>query len=50
MIVKVDCVGDAVKIGVGVICMIINLCELFIVCSAVDVIVNFGYFKEGFFM
>lgn len=50
MIVKVDRVGDVVKIGVGAIRMIINSRELFIVRSVADVIVNFGYFKEGFFM
>ncbi|HII2081413.1 TPA: citrate lyase subunit alpha [Escherichia coli] len=50
LIVKVDRVGDAAKIGAGATRMTTNPRELLIARSAADVIVNSGYFKEGFSM
>ncbi|EHQ8139812.1 citrate lyase subunit alpha [Escherichia albertii] len=50
LIVKVDRVGDAAKIGAGTTRMTTNPRELLIARSAADVIVNSGYFKEGFSM
>ena len=48
MIVKVDRVGDAAKIGAGATRMTTNPRELLIARSAADVIVNSGYFNERF--
>lgn len=50
LIVKVERVGDAAKIGAGATRMTTNPRELLIARRAADVIVNSGYFKEGFSM
>ena len=48
LIVKVDRVGDAAKIGAGATRMTTNPRELLIARSAADVIVNSGYFQRRF--
>ncbi|HEY1846450.1 MAG TPA: citrate lyase subunit alpha [Buttiauxella sp.] len=48
LIVQVDAVGDADKIGADATRMTSNPRELLIARSAADVVVNSGYFKEGF--
>ena len=48
LIVQIDRVGDADKIGADATRMTSNPRELLIARSAADVVVNSGYFKEGF--
>ena len=48
LIVQIDQVGDADKIGADATRMTSNPRELLIARSAADVVVNSGYFKEGF--
>lgn len=48
LIVKVDHVGDAAKIGADATRMTTNPRELLIARRAADVIIKSGYFKEGF--
>ncbi|MDR0805560.1 MAG: citrate lyase subunit alpha [Enterobacteriaceae bacterium] len=50
LIVPVDRVGDADKIGAGATRMTSNPRELLIARRAADVIINSGYFKQGFSM
>lgn len=48
LIVQIDQVGDADKIGADATRMTTNPRELLIARSAADVIANSGYFNEGF--
>ena len=48
LIVQIDQVGDADKIGADATRMTSNPRELLIARSAADVVVNSGYFKQGF--
>lgn len=48
LVVVVDSIGDFKKIVLGVIRDFDNLRDLLIVKNVVDVIINFGYFKDGF--